>query len=164
MIKYLISSIYDTFGSILAEPRSKEKFVPFVETLLRNEETPLPSSPDDGIAWLDTFCGPNVRFESMGLLFCFIGRAYQSLVDGNPLFLEEENHGRNRRQTSWRMNECADVMGKMCDCTDTVNEIVVAFRVSIYVLESSVVGDESMLLFSSIRRTQSRSYPFQKMS
>ncbi|KAF7927248.1 hypothetical protein EAE99_005579 [Botrytis elliptica] len=149
MIKYLISSIYDTFGSILAEPRSKEKFVPFVETLLRNEETPLPSSPDDGVAWLDTFCGPNIRFESMGLLFCFIGRAYQSLVDGNPLFLEEENHGRNRRQTSWRMNECADVMGKMCDCTDTVNEIVVAFRVSIYVLESAVVGDES---YSNLNR------------
>ncbi|TGO44601.1 hypothetical protein BCON_0490g00020 [Botryotinia convoluta] len=149
MIKYLISSIYDTFGSILAEPRSKEKFIPFVETLLRNEETPLPSSPDDGIAWLNTFCGSNIRFESMGLLFCFIGRAYQSLVDGNPLFQKEENHGRNRRQTSWRMNECADVMGKMCDCTDTVNEIVVAFWVSIYVLESSVVGDES---YSNLNR------------
>ncbi|KAF7952871.1 hypothetical protein EAE96_006095 [Botrytis aclada] len=149
MIKYLISSIFDTFGSILAEPRSKEKFIPFVETLLRNEETPLPSSPDDGIAWLDTFCGPKVRFESMGLFFCFIGRAYQSLVDGNPLFQEEETHGRNRRQASWRMNECADVMGKMCDCTDTVNEIVVAFRVSIHVLESSVLGDES---YSNLNR------------
>ncbi|TGO20236.1 hypothetical protein BPAE_0320g00040 [Botrytis paeoniae] len=149
MVKYLISSIYDTFGPILAEPRSKEKFVPFVETLLKNEETPLPSSPDDGIAWLNTFSGPNIRFESMGLLFCFIGRAYQSLVDGNPLFQKEENNGRNRRQTSWRMNECADVMGKMCDCTDTVNEIVVAFRVSIYVLESSVVGDEN---YSNLNR------------
>lgn len=143
MIKYIISSIYDTFGSILAEPRSKEKFIPFVETLLKNEETPLPPSPDDGIAWLNTFSGPNIRFEVIGVLFCFIGRAYQSLADGNPLFQKEENQGMNRRQTSWRMNECADVMGKMCDCTDTVNEIVVAFRVAILVLESSVVGDES---------------------
>ncbi|KAJ8062682.1 hypothetical protein OCU04_009204 [Sclerotinia nivalis] len=143
MIQYLISSLFDTFGSILAEPRSKEKFIPFVETLLKNEETPLPPSPDDGIAWLNTFSGPNIRLEVMGLLFCFIGRAYQSLADENPLFQKEENHGMNRRQTSWRMNECADVMGKMCDCTDTVNEIVVAFRVAIFVLESAVVGDES---------------------
>ncbi|KAG4026127.1 hypothetical protein MFRU_045g00720 [Monilinia fructicola] len=142
MIKYLVTTIYSTFGSVLAEPRSKEKFIPFVETLLKNEETPLPPSPDDGIAWLDTFSGSNIRFEAIGLLFCFIGRAYQSLADGDPLFQKEENHGRNRRQTSWRMNECADVMGKMCDCTDTVNEIVVAFRVAIFVLESSVVGDE----------------------
>ncbi|CCD43633.1 similar to fungal specific transcription factor [Botrytis cinerea T4] len=149
MIKYLISSIYNTFGSVLAEPRSREKFIPFVETLLKNEETPLPSSPDDGIAWLDTFSGPNIRFESMGLFFCFIGRAYQSLLDGNPLFQKEENHGRNRRQTGWRMNECADVMGKMCECTDTVNEIVVAFRVSIYALEGSVMGDES---YSNLNR------------
>ncbi|TEY34594.1 hypothetical protein BOTCAL_0624g00040 [Botryotinia calthae] len=149
MIKYLISSIYNTFGSVLAEPRSREKFIPFVETLLKNEETPLPSFPDDGIAWLDTFSGPNIRFESMGLFFCFIGRAYQSLLDGNPLFQKEENHGRNRRQTGWRMNECADVMGKMCECTDTVNEIVVAFRVSIYTLEGSVMGDES---YSNLNR------------
>ncbi|CAD6442399.1 fc803662-8e35-45f6-ad1b-14d4d9103ede [Sclerotinia trifoliorum] len=143
MIQYLISSLFDTFGSSLAEPRSKEKFIPFVETLLKNEETPLPPSPDDGIAWLNTFSGPNIRLEVMGLLFCFIGRSYQSLADEDPLFQKEENHGRNRRQTSWRMNECADVMGKMCDCTDAVNEIVVAFRVAIFVLESAVVGDES---------------------
>ncbi|KAB8288199.1 hypothetical protein EYC80_010204 [Monilinia laxa] len=142
MIQYLVTSIYNTFGSVLAEPRSREKFIPFVETLLKNEENPLPPSPDDAIAWLDTFSGSNIRFEVIGLLFCFIGRAYQSLADGDPLFQKEENHGRNRRQTSWRMNECADVMGKMCGCTDTVNEIVVAFRVAIFVLESSVVGDE----------------------
>lgn len=159
MIKYLVTTIYSTFGSVLAEPRSKEKFIPFVETLLKNEETPLPPSPDDGIAWLDTFSGSNIRFEAIGLLFCFIGRAYQSLADGDPLFQKEENHGRNRRQTSWRMNECADVMGKMCDCTDTVNEIVVAFRVAIFVLESSVVGDECMFFFTSCSRDLLLTFP-----
>ncbi|RAL61511.1 hypothetical protein DID88_009550 [Monilinia fructigena] len=70
IIQYLVTSIYNTFGSVLAEPRSREKFIPFVETLLKNEETPLPPSPDD------------------------------------------------------------------------VNEIVVAFRVAIFVLEILVVGDE----------------------
>jgi len=104
MIKHCIKTLYSTFGTELAAPRSAEKFVDMSEVLFKNEERPLPQSPDDGMEWLDTFMGPNIRFEMMGMLFCFFGLAYLSLQDWDPLFELPENHGRNRKQyVFWKL-------------------------------------------------------------
>jgi hypothetical protein len=100
-------------------------------------------SPEDGIEWLNTFMGPNIRIEMMGLLFCFLGSAYLALQDWDPLFEVEENCGRNRRETVWRLTECADVCRRMCHMSETVNELVVALSYRISVLESCVLGDDS---------------------
>ncbi|KAM3065299.1 hypothetical protein ACMFMF_011237 [Clarireedia jacksonii] len=149
LIRHCINTLFSTFSASLSSPRTPESLAPLIEALLLNEETPLPPSPDEGLAWLNTFNGPNIRFEMLGLLFCWFGRGYLSWEDDHPL-LKEKNDGlrgeaadMDRRQRAWRMNECADVCGKMCDYSDTINEIVVAFRISILVLESTVIGDES---------------------
>ncbi|TAQ90059.1 hypothetical protein B7494_g1599 [Chlorociboria aeruginascens] len=71
MIRHAITNLYSSFGEELAEPRTNEKFEKVVLVLFKNEETPLPPPPDDGIEWLNTFTGPNLRMEMLGLLFCF---------------------------------------------------------------------------------------------
>jgi hypothetical protein len=98
MIKHCIKTLYSAFGTQLSVPRSAEKFVDMSEVLFKNEERQLPPSPDDGMEWLDTFMGLNVRFEIIGVLFCFFGLAYLSLQEWDPLFGLPENHGRNRKQ------------------------------------------------------------------
>jgi hypothetical protein len=113
LVKHTITTLWSTFGEQLAVPRTSEKLTLIAETLFKNEEKPLPPAPDDGMEWLNTFTGPNLRFEMLGMLFCFFGMAYHSLLDGDPRFNIPENHGRDRKQSSWRMKECADICLKM---------------------------------------------------
>jgi hypothetical protein len=113
LVRHAIDTLWSTFGEQLAVPRTSEKLTPIAETLFKNEEKPLPPAPDDGMEWLNTFTGANLRFEMLGMLFCFCGMAYHSLQDGDSRFSIPENHGRDRKQTSWRMKECADICLKM---------------------------------------------------
>jgi hypothetical protein len=113
LVRHTIATLWSTFGEQLAVPRTSEKLTPVAETLFKNEEKTLPPAPDDGMEWLNTFTGPNLRFEMLGMLFCFFGMAYHSLVDGDPRFSIPENHGRDRKQSAWRMKECADICLKM---------------------------------------------------
>ncbi|RDW82214.1 hypothetical protein BP6252_03326 [Coleophoma cylindrospora] len=142
MIRHAISTLWSTFGDELKEPRAPEKLATIVEVFLENEETPILDPPTDGMEWLNTFLGAKLRFESLGLLFTFLGMAYHSLQDDDPVFRDPSNNGRDRKQTAWRMVECADLCLKMCDCTDTVNEIVVALLLNLLILESNCAGDE----------------------
>ena len=113
LVRHTISTLWSTFGEQLAVPRTSEKLTPIAEVLFKNEERTLPPAPDDGMEWLNTFTGPNLRFEMLGMLFCFFGMAYHCLLDGDPRFSIPENYGRDRKQTAWRMKECADICLKM---------------------------------------------------
>jgi len=173
LVGHAISTLWETFGEQLSIPRTPEKLTPIAETLFRNEEKDLPPAPDDGMEWLNTFTGPNLRFEMMGMVFCFFGMAYHSLLDGDARFSIPENHGRDRKQTTWRMKECADVCLKMCEISETSkiiferthalisleillittltdNEISVALMLCTVILESACTGDESRLSFPDL--------------
>lgn len=88
-----ITTLWSTFGEQLAVPRTSEKLTPIAETMFMNEEKALLPAPDDGIEWLNTFTGANLRFEMLGLFFCFIGSAYHALLDGDPRFSISETCG-----------------------------------------------------------------------
>lgn len=148
MIKYCISKLWSTFSDFLiprrtGDPNQKFNLGLFADHLFQNEERPLQPTPEDGTEWLDTFTGPNMRIEMLGLLFCFFGRAYLALHEADPVFKVPENFNRNRKETAWRMTECADVCRKHCHLSETVNEIVVALSYSIHILQSSCAGNDS---------------------
>lgn len=121
IIGYCNGAIWRVFGEVLGEPRSVGGLTVVSDVLFKNEEVPLPPSPDDAVEWLNTFTGEKLRFEMLGLFFCFLGMGYLVLQDWDPLFSVKENKGRDRKQTAWRMKECADVCLDMCDCSETVN-------------------------------------------
>lgn len=112
LIKHAVAGLWSTFGELLSFPRTAEKLEPIAEMLCKNE-TPLPPAPDDGMEWLRAHIGSNLRVEMLGLLFCFFGMAYQSLLDGDYRLSVPENQGWDRKQLSWRMKECADICLKM---------------------------------------------------
>jgi len=142
MISLGIETLWSTFGSALAVPRTSEKLSTIADVLFKNEERPLPPAPDDGIAWINGFMGPNLRFEMVGILFSFFGMSYQQLSDWDELFLVPENFGRDRKDTTWRMKECADVCLKMCEISEENNEISIALMLCVGMLESVCIGDE----------------------
>ena len=113
LVKHAFSGLWSTFGEQLSAPRTSEKLSLIADTLFKNEEKSLPLTPDDGIEWLNTFTGPNLRFEMLGILFCFFGIAYQSLLDGDRRLSLPDSQGRDRKQSSWRMKECADICLEM---------------------------------------------------
>jgi hypothetical protein len=113
LIKHALAGLWSTFREQLSLPRTSEKLSLIAETLFNNEEKPLPPTPDDGMEWLNTFTGPNLRFEMLGMLFCCFGLAYHTLSDRDYRFSIPESCGRDRRQSSSKMKECADVCLKM---------------------------------------------------
>ena len=143
MVRHCLTSLWSTFGTELAVPLSGDNLAIIADVLFKNEENPLVPSPEDGLEWLDTFMGPKIRIEMVGLLFCFFGRVYLSLQDWDPVFKAEENCGRNRRETAWRMTECAEVCRKLAHQSETINEIAAALSFRMLVLQSTVLGDDS---------------------
>jgi hypothetical protein len=143
MISHCIDTLWSDFGTELAAPRTAEKLARIADVMFKSEEKPLPPAPEEGIDWLNGFMGQNLRFEMLGMLFCFFGMSYQTLQDWDELFLVPENQGRDRKQTSWRMKECADICLKMCEISEENNEISIALMHSQTVLESVCTGDES---------------------
>lgn len=143
LMRYFKDTLWSTFGAELTYPRTNERLTVLSDVLFKNEEKPLPPSPDNGIDWADTFMGRNIRFEMLGLFFCYIGLAYRSLQDWDPLFNVPENGGRDRMQTAWRMNESAEVCLKMCDGAETVNYFIPALILNIKRLQTGCTGDDS---------------------
>lgn len=143
LMVYFKNALWSNFGKELSHPRTDEGLVVVSNALFDSEEFPLPPSPDDGLVWVETFSGRNIRFEVLGLFFCYIGMAFQSLQDWNPVFEVPENLGRDRMQTSWRMNECAEVCLKMCDYAETVNYFVPALILNLKRLQTGCTGDDS---------------------
>jgi hypothetical protein len=150
MIRHCIETLWSNFGAELDGPRTSEKLARIADVLLKNEERPLPPAPEDGMEWLNGFMGQNLRFEMIGMLFFFFGLSYQSLQEWDELFQVPENDGRDRRETSWRMKECADICLKMCEISEENNEISIALMFLKSMLESVCTGDESELLFCFI--------------
>ncbi|KAL2071253.1 hypothetical protein VTL71DRAFT_12488 [Oculimacula yallundae] len=156
MMRHCVTTLWATFGSELAAPRPERPILDWEESgdeppallaisdaMFANEEMPLPPDPDDGIEWLNNFTGPKIRFEMMGMLFCFFGLAYLGTQDWDPLFKHPDNHGRDKKQAAWRMKECANVCLTMCDYSETVNYLVTALILNIKRLETGCTGDET---------------------
>ena len=149
MLRHCMEGLWSTFGPELAEPHSFEKLAGIADVMFSNEERPLAPAPASAIIWLAGFTGKNLRFEMMGLLFCFFGIAYQVSQEWDELFQDPENGGRGRRESVWRMKECADVFLKMCEISEENNEISIALMFLNSMLESVCTGDESKPFFSS---------------
>ncbi|CZS88139.1 uncharacterized protein RCO7_01105 [Rhynchosporium graminicola] len=156
MMQHCVTTLWSAFESELAAPRSEKPALDWSENgeeppallaisdaMFANEEAPLLPDPDDGVAWLNNFTGPNIRFEMMGMLFCFFGLAYLATQDWDPILKHPDNHGRNRKQAAWRMKECANVCLTMCDYSETVNYLVTALILNIKRLETGCTGDET---------------------
>lgn len=152
LFKHCVTTLFSTFGNELDLPRGAQPILdwrdrgedppPLItisDALFKNEEMPLPPDPDDGLEWLNNFTGPNLRFEMLGMLFCFLGLAYLALQDFDPVFSD----GRDRKEVAWRMKECANVCLTMCDYSETVNYLVTALILNIKRLETGCTGDES---------------------
>lgn len=142
IIRHCVATLWTTFEAQLKAPRTADQLVTIAKVLFKNEESPLPPAPPDGLEWLKTFTGPNIRLEVLGNLFTFFGLAYLSRNDEDPVFNPPGARVLKRKQVAWRMKECADICLKMCECTDTINEFVVALTVGLLVLESTCLGDE----------------------
>lgn len=143
MIRHCIETLWSNFGDELDGPRTPEKLARIANVMFKNEEKPLPPAPEDGITWLYGFMGQNLRFEMIGMLFCFFGMSYQTLQDWDELFQSTDNEGRDRKETSWRMKECADICLKMCEISEENNEISLALMLCTLILSSVCTGDES---------------------
>jgi hypothetical protein len=83
-----------------------------------------------------------MRWEMMGVLFAFMGMAFMSLPDSDPLFAKM---GQERSNTYLVMKICVETCSRQCEIADTINELVICLRLSNWRLERLMHGDESRL-------------------
>jgi hypothetical protein len=88
-----VHSIWQTFGDCLAEPRSEAKVYLIAEKLCENALKPPQLDPENAEDWMNSFIGPNLTWEGLGVIFSCFGMSYLSLQDSDPVF-SERNYSR----------------------------------------------------------------------
>ncbi|KAI0123391.1 hypothetical protein BJ170DRAFT_587235, partial [Xylariales sp. AK1849] len=78
-----LGTLYSTFGKHLGHDRTVANYEEMARRICFNSSRPVSKLPDTD-AWLDQFCGPNLRWESLGLLFNYWDLGQSRLQRNDP--------------------------------------------------------------------------------
>ncbi|KAH9904969.1 hypothetical protein F4778DRAFT_53201 [Xylariomycetidae sp. FL2044] len=69
--EHLLGSLYETYGEYLGCSRKLSELEAMAHQLCANTASPFSDDESDTERWMEQFSGQNMRWESIGLLFCF---------------------------------------------------------------------------------------------
>lgn len=104
-IRYAVASLWDTFGSLLKEPRKVADIESVADVLFRNSEHALQDS-EDYEGYLASFTGPNFRWEVIAIIFSRLGNAILSLPDEDPIYASKTGPKLNKRVLGQEYKDC----------------------------------------------------------
>ncbi|KAH6603827.1 fungal specific transcription factor domain-containing [Trichoderma cornu-damae] len=144
--EWLNESLWTTFGETLGgSPRDEEQLRRMSFRLCRNGAAPLGETHTDPRKWFEEFSGPNLRWESLGLLFVFWAYGTRWLPDKTVMSKDcdvlQNNHSshliRQYRMAAWTCIE----LSRGAASSNTLLAFLV-FGHSL--LESNASGDAGM--------------------
>ncbi|PON26500.1 hypothetical protein TGAM01_v204510 [Trichoderma gamsii] len=145
--EWLTDSVWAAYGGILGqEPRDEEQLRRISVKLCKNSAVPLGDDRNKHVEeWFDEFSGPNLRWESLGILFVFWAYGARRLPDKSILPKDcidlQNNHGSclvSRYKTAaWKCIE----LSRDASNSNTLLAFVVFGHC---LLESTVSGDAGM--------------------
>jgi len=126
-IKQAHRSLWDTWGTYLQEPREASKLAIASEKLCRNGWSLLGTEPPKNRhEWVNSFTGPHLRWEMIGVLLAIFGLSAISLPDWDPLFATTRNDNRNdRKKFASSMRDLVESCLVLCDHADNVSDLTV---------------------------------------
>ncbi|KAK2601669.1 hypothetical protein QQS21_004743 [Conoideocrella luteorostrata] len=137
-------SIWITFGDVLEDMRTTANLRQMANILCRNSSTPLQENYTDPIEWLRSFSGPNLRWESLGLLFCYWALGTISLPENAGLRDTEELRGSDGRRLLVKYMRAAGRCIDICKCGSTANSMLAILLYRYGVAQSLIAGDTSI--------------------
>ncbi|KAI1826774.1 hypothetical protein F4861DRAFT_536820 [Xylaria intraflava] len=69
--EHLMKSLFETFGQYLGRSRKPYHLAALADQLCANTAAPFSDDEPDSEKWMAQFSGQNIRWESIGVLFCF---------------------------------------------------------------------------------------------
>lgn len=142
--KYCIESLWSTYRTEL----SKSSGVPGLELLAhilcRNSKVQM-EEPDDGQAWLNSFSGHQMRWESLGIIFACCCHGILAAPDNDGKFTLSTGQQEDRAQFLEQMREGMSFCVSLCSATDMINPIMAVLLYHNCVLHSvlGIGGDTS---------------------
>lgn len=138
-VLHIVSSIWSTYGRYLEEPRSLQNLEPVVEDIIYNTSKPL-KEPEDYHEWQDTFSGPRLRWEALGI--AFICLAF-SCVCSRRNTLQEQSISHINKNYSIELKGCAEAIISMLRKHEIINPLVVVLLAKHLHLNTLIHGDTS---------------------
>lgn len=126
------------FGHALRQSPESSALGKMSEVITTNTRQPL-AIPATNREWLDSFCGPKTRWESIGAIFVALGSAAFSIPLHEPLYRELVPEGTSKKSFACTMLECADAC---CMLSDEVSSHSSLWQVR---LLNDIVGLQSVL-------------------
>jgi hypothetical protein len=144
--EWLTDSVWETFGGTLGEkPRDEEQLRRMAVMLSRNSAIPMSDDKKNVEDWFEEFSGPNLRWESLGILFVYWANGARRIPDKSILPKDcidlQKNYGRclvNQYKTAaWKCIE----LSRDASNSNTLLAFVVFGHC---LLESTITGDAGM--------------------
>jgi hypothetical protein len=134
------SSVLTDFAEELKEPRNPDALHRISEMICRNNEHATQEEFDDYQCWVASFCGANLRWESLGALFAAIVTAILCLPERDAFFVCQ---GKKRKQFAMEMKDCVQACVTLSNYMDLINMQMVALLAKNMILQTVLSGDTS---------------------
>jgi hypothetical protein len=136
------TSVWATYGKYLKEPRRMADLESFSRILCANAETALPET-DDYDSWLASFCGANLRWETLGAVFGALTGATLSLHERDAFFCTQRGQRSNRKLFAMEMKDCVQTCITLSNYMDLINMQMVSLLTKNLILQTVLSGDTS---------------------
>jgi hypothetical protein len=104
-VMHIASSLWAIFGRNLKEPRRLVDLEEVSAMTCKNNESAVPEY-EDYQPWIESFTGKNLRWESLGIVFCALVSAILSLPERDAFFRTQRGTRSNRKEFAVEMKNC----------------------------------------------------------
>lgn len=132
------ASIWTIYGKYLKEPRRQDDMEHISATLCKNGERPL-EEVDDYAKWVASFSGTNMRWETLGGIFCALGHAILSFPERDPFFCRKQDQKSNRKMWASELKGCVQACVTLSNYGDLINAHMVALLAKNHLFQVSVL-------------------------
>lgn len=139
----IMERLWLTYGLSLADPRSTTGLEQMAKTVWKNTSTPLGEDFASAKDWLGAFTGQNLRWESLGLLFCYWASGAKFVTDQGDLSEPAQIHGVDQRQTFLKYKRSASMCLELCKKGSTANLLHALLLYRYSGIEAAATGDLS---------------------
>lgn len=140
----IIKSLQGTFGALLNGGDAGLEAL--AEIICNNTLRPLRDDYSGAEAWMDQFCGPNIRWESLGLLWAYLERLSDALDSLRTRRLDWVDGKQSPRIARTCLGYCIDLARHF----NRGNDLMVDLYRRKAVIDSMIDGDAGKLTFRTI--------------
>ncbi|QSZ33591.1 hypothetical protein DSL72_005159 [Monilinia vaccinii-corymbosi] len=146
---HIAQSLWSTWGKELREPRHLEDVERISTHLCKNSEHPL-QEVDDYQPWLECITGPNMRWESVGLVFAALCHSVLSLSERDPFFTTQNGQRKDRKHFAMELKDCLQACVTLSNYMDYINIVMVGLLTKNLVISTVIMGDTSLMVWRQI--------------